>query len=386
MSRAQIDKGRSKAVQLGNREWATAVVCVNSEGWNLPPFLLFQGVYHLANWYTETGLPRDWAIKTTSNGWTDNNTTSNVLTDNNTCIEWLKYFEKHTAARTKGAYRMLILDGHESYHSAEFETYCKEKNIITLCLPAHSSHLTQPLDIGFFSPLKCAYGKEINAFIRAHINHISKVEFLIVFKAAYLASIIPSNARAGFRGAGLIPFEPQAIISKLDIKLRTPTPTDPALLNEDSWTSQTPRNPKEALSQSTLLKSRIERHQGSSPTQIFEATTRLTKGMNRIAHELTLAQTELASLRKANEAFSKRRRAKKTRFRLGGALAVGDAHDDLESKEVDKQLQQEMRDGGNARAGANEANADVATAATQDIMLELVKLGNPCLIYLVLNR
>ena len=138
------------------------------------------------------------------------------------------------------------------------------------------------------------------------------------------------------------------MISKLDVKLRTPTPTSRPPPNDDSWISQTPRNPTEALSQSTLVKSRIAKHQGSSPTHIFEATTRLTKGMNRIAHELTLAQAELATLRKANEALSKHRRAKKTRVRLGGALIVGDAHDELESKDVDKQLQQEMRSNGDA--------------------------------------
>jgi hypothetical protein len=37
---------------------------------------------------------------------------------------------------------MIVLDGHESHLSAEFEKYCQEKNIITLCLPAHSSHIT----------------------------------------------------------------------------------------------------------------------------------------------------------------------------------------------------------------------------------------------------
>ena len=62
---------------------------------------------------------------------------------------------------------------------------------------------------------------------------------------------------------------------------------------------------------------------------IFEATTRLTKGMNRIAHELTLAQFELIALRKANEALSKRRRARKTRLRLRGTFTAGDAQDEL---------------------------------------------------------
>ena len=56
-------------------------------------------------------------------------------------------------------------------------------------------------------------------------------------------------------------------MSKLDIKLRTPTPTLPNA-NEEPWTSQTPRNPKDALSQSKLVKDRIAKHKSSSPTPI----------------------------------------------------------------------------------------------------------------------
>ena len=41
--------GKGKSIQLGNREWATAIECVNSEGWCLPPFLIVQGVYYFAN-------------------------------------------------------------------------------------------------------------------------------------------------------------------------------------------------------------------------------------------------------------------------------------------------------------------------------------------------
>ena len=67
-------KGRGKKVQPGNREWATAITCVNGEGRDIPPFLVVQGSYHLANWYTEGGLPGSWVIKPTNNGWTDNET------------------------------------------------------------------------------------------------------------------------------------------------------------------------------------------------------------------------------------------------------------------------------------------------------------------------
>jgi hypothetical protein len=36
---------------------------------------------------------------------------------------------------------LLILNGHESYYSLDFEIYCEENNIITLCRSSYSSHL-----------------------------------------------------------------------------------------------------------------------------------------------------------------------------------------------------------------------------------------------------
>jgi hypothetical protein len=140
----------------------------------------------------------------------------------------LKHFDKHTTTRTKGLYRILVLDGHESHESAEFQEYCKAHNIITLGLPPHSSYLTQPLDVRCFSVLKRAYGRQIETFIKAYINHITKAEFFLAFTTAYKAA---QNAQAGFRGAGLVPFNPQAVLSKLDVKLRTSTPPRPSTAN-----------------------------------------------------------------------------------------------------------------------------------------------------------
>ena len=65
---------RSKSVQPGNREWATAIAYINGEGQDIPPFLVVQGQYHLANWYTENDLPDIWNIKPTNNRWTNNET------------------------------------------------------------------------------------------------------------------------------------------------------------------------------------------------------------------------------------------------------------------------------------------------------------------------
>jgi hypothetical protein len=54
-------------------------------------------------------------------------------------------------------YRLLILDGHESHLNQDFKDYCKENDILTLCMPPHSSHILQSLHVACFSPLKRKY-------------------------------------------------------------------------------------------------------------------------------------------------------------------------------------------------------------------------------------
>ncbi|KAL2128446.1 hypothetical protein VTI74DRAFT_9184 [Chaetomium olivicolor] len=140
-------------------------------------------------------------------------------------LDWIKHFDFHIAPRTKGKNRLLILDGHESHHSTEFELYYQDNNIITLCMPLHFSYKLQPLDVGCFGPLKQSYGRQIEDLIRAHINHVSKLEFLYGFREAFFASMTEKNIQGGFAGAGLVPYNPARVLSKLDIKLPFQGPT-----------------------------------------------------------------------------------------------------------------------------------------------------------------
>jgi len=57
-----------------------------------------------------------------------------------------------------------------------------------------------------------------------YINHVSKLEFLYGFREAFFTSIIERNIQGGFAGAGLVPYNLERVLSKLDIKLYTPTP------------------------------------------------------------------------------------------------------------------------------------------------------------------
>jgi hypothetical protein len=126
------------------------------------------------------------------------------------------------------------------------------------------------------------------------------------------------------------------------VKLRTLTSTSSLSADADPWVSQTPHNLLEALSQSTLVKSRITRYQGSSPTSIFETVAALVKGTERLAHEITLLSAEVRILQAANEALSKRYRAKKTRVCQGDTLTIEDIQDIIAQKDIDEQVRRDV--------------------------------------------
>jgi hypothetical protein len=223
--------------------------------------------------------------------------------------------------RTVGSHRLLIIDGHESHDSLEFQQYCKENKIITLCMPPHSSHLLQPLDVGCFSSMKKAYGGQAEILMCNRINHITKLEFLPCFKAAFDAAITKNNILGGFRGAGLVPHDPEAVISKLDVRLRTPPlPT----IEDGPWQSQTPSNTLEFGSQSKLIREKIQRHVDSSPTSMVEAFEKIAKGAAVVAHKLVLSQKRIAELEAANEAATRRKSHKRKRVQKEGILTVED--------------------------------------------------------------
>src|SRR6478736_7885679 len=94
------------------------------------------------------------------------------------------------------------------------------------------------------------------------------------------------NIKAGFRGAGLVTLDPESVVSKLDVQLRTPTPVEEGANHPTPWVSKTPKTVLEAQSQSEYLERRIRRHQSSSPESILEAMRSLTKAVKGNMHEM----------------------------------------------------------------------------------------------------
>jgi hypothetical protein len=105
--------------------------------------------------------------------------------------------------------------------------------------------------------------------MRNYINYITKLEFLPAFKAAFDRSFTPVNICSAFRGAGLVPLQPETVLLKLDVKLRTPTL--PAALTEALWEARTPSNARELEAQLSLICERVRKHKSLSPASIIEA-------------------------------------------------------------------------------------------------------------------
>ena len=159
----------AKSIQPGNREWITAIIAISASGSILPPQIILAGKKHQSQWYS--AIPKEYRISMSDNGWTNDDLG----------FEWLQeMFEKHTS-ETAGRYRLLILDGHSSHATANFDHFCMERRIIPLYMPPHSSHLLQPLDISCFAPLKHYYGQKIRERAQNGIHTIDKVDFLSIY-------------------------------------------------------------------------------------------------------------------------------------------------------------------------------------------------------------
>ena len=104
------ERDRTVSLQPGNREWVTVIESINAAGWVLPPIIIVKGIKHQLSWYKAS--PRYWPIGVSDNGWTTDELG----------ITWLKtVFDPYTQGRTIGKYRLLLMDGHGSHVTAEFD-------------------------------------------------------------------------------------------------------------------------------------------------------------------------------------------------------------------------------------------------------------------------
>ena len=79
--------------------------------------------------------------------------------------------------------------------------------MVLFILPAHTSHVTQILDVSCFGPLKKnIYNSCCQKLLKENPGRVISYDVCQLASKAFVKAVIPSNAIAGFKKTGIYPF------------------------------------------------------------------------------------------------------------------------------------------------------------------------------------
>ena len=297
------EKSSWKVIQ-GKQEWVTAIECVNAAGAVLPPLLIFKAKYTNSAWIP-INAPLDWRFSTSNSGWTSDAHG----------FEWLTtIFEPNTRPEDPSQRRLLIMDGHSSHMTANFIAYCMKHLIDLLILPPHTSHLLQPLDVSVFAPLKRALAEETDRVARLDSNRISRTEWVSMLIRARSKALISSNILAGWRGAGLEPFQPQKVLRELPSRRTSTTllPSTPQDSNELdlSLLDSSPPDGTELRNANQIFKSALQ-ESADLPSPVRRYGERIIRAYEMAHSNITTMREELRQKDELLNARKKRKTGKR---------------------------------------------------------------------------
>src|SRR5690606_15907560 len=90
-----------------------------------------------------------------------------------------------------------------------------EHRIKLFCLPPHTTHLLQPLDVGLFAPLQKFYGIAVDKVIRRGDIALHKGNFLPLYLEVREKAYTTPNIKASWETAGIWPFNPRKVLNRL---------------------------------------------------------------------------------------------------------------------------------------------------------------------------
>jgi hypothetical protein len=256
--------------QPGNREWVSLIECISGDGDLLPAFIIFKAKVQKKSWIDELEQGNTLAIS--KKGWTNNEL----------AMEWFRrVFDVYTRKRQQGEYRMLIFDGHASHITNEAIRFCIDQKIILLCLPPHSTHILQPLDVGFFQPLATRYRSALVQEVKLDsCANIDKNDFIKLYQQARRETATPSTIASAWQKAGLFPFEPESILNTIpkpeDSNTRPFTPPEVIFRASDGAIhTQIMKTPANVAEFDALV------HQAEQNDNKLETFTKLCKAFER---------------------------------------------------------------------------------------------------------
>ncbi|XP_050560611.1 uncharacterized protein LOC126912470 [Spodoptera frugiperda] len=178
-----------------------------ADGKMLPPYVVYKAT-HLYDSWVQHG-PEGTRYNRSTSGWFDGTTFEDWV--QNMVIPYFKDFPGR---------KCLIGDNLSSHLSADLIQTCKAHNIDFVFLPANSTHLTQPLDVAFFRPMKRAWrqlllkwkktdGRQLPTIPKGCFPKLLK---LLIDELQINAS---KNIIAGFKKTGISPLNAHEILARL---------------------------------------------------------------------------------------------------------------------------------------------------------------------------
>jgi len=182
---------------IGNSEHITVVEAISNKGTCAPPMFIVKGKASVnAETVAKSGLPGSWMIAVTESAWIDGPTFN----------RWLRAFVRHLTPADKPT--LVVMDNHSTHVDPVTLKWAAEQDVDLLFLPAHTSHVLQPLDVGVFGPFKRAYGEAICEITRTEaVSTLTRAQLMRALKTAHDKAVTPANIAAGFMATGLWPLD-----------------------------------------------------------------------------------------------------------------------------------------------------------------------------------
>ncbi|KAJ8369676.1 hypothetical protein SKAU_G00097040 [Synaphobranchus kaupii] len=216
--------------QQTTRQHITVHCCVSAAGESIPPFIIFPGCLP-STAYRLDGPPNAlYGIQ------------QKGYMDGELFLKWLHHFIRYAPEERP---IILIMDQHETHVSKEVIVLCRDNKIEILCLPAHTTHVLQSLDVAVFNPLKTAFSKMASrmGLVRGDIV-VGKKQFSPLLKHVYPTAVTAENVKAGFRKAGIFPLSREAVDTTQVVRiLPSAEGTDATPATSSPTPSSTPTTP-----------------------------------------------------------------------------------------------------------------------------------------------
>lgn len=185
-------------INSGNKSHISVLACVSASGFALPPMVIFQRKT-LTPQLTMQEVPGT-IYGLSSSGWMDRE----LFRD------WFhRHFLQYVPASRP---LLLIFDGHSSHYDLEFIREASLEGVVVFCLPPHTTHVAQPLDVSAFHSLKVYWDSECDKFMSANpCRLITIYQFSSIFSSAWEKAMIPQTIISGFKATGVFPLNRRAI-------------------------------------------------------------------------------------------------------------------------------------------------------------------------------